>query len=143
MGDKYGGPSHFSNRVPGTRAQSPIIVDVGSTFENANFLDNPPASPPTFETYVTPTFYVLQHFSKFLLPGGHVLASTVDPRLVGNTAIGGGPDFMALAALNPDGSVAVVVLNEKNTPVSYQIAVGNQTVAITIPAAALQTIVLE
>jgi glucosylceramidase len=143
VGDKYGGPSHFTARVPGTRAQSPIAVDVGSTFENANFFDSPPASPPTFEVYVTPTFYVLQHFSKFVLPGGRVLVSNVEAPLVGNTAVGGGPDFMALAALNPNGSLAVVVLNEKSTPVSYQITVGSQSVPLTIPAAALQTVLLE
>jgi glucosylceramidase len=143
VGDKYGGPSHFTVRVPGTRAQSPIIVDVGTTFENANFFDTTPAAPPTFEMYITPTFYVLQHFSKFVLPGGRVLASTVDRALVGNTAIGGGADFMALASLNPSGSLAVVVLNEKSTPVSYQITVGTQAVALTIPAAALQTVLFE
>jgi Glycosyl hydrolase family 30 beta sandwich domain len=46
---------------------------------------------------------------------------------------------MALAAANLDGSVAVAVLNEK----SYQITVGTQAVELTIPAAALQTVLFQ
>ena len=73
VNDKYGGPSHYTDRVPGTRAQSMIVADVGTTYEGANFFDTPAASPATFDYYVAPTFYVLEHFSKFMLPGGHVL----------------------------------------------------------------------
>jgi glucosylceramidase len=143
VNDKYGGPSHYTNRVPGTRAQSPIVVDVGSTYENANFVDTPAASPPTFDYYIAPTFYVMEHFSKFLLPGSHVLGNAIDAQLVGRTAIGGGADFMALAASNPDSSLAVVVLNEKTTPVTYQITFRTQAVNLTIPASALQTVVFN
>jgi glucosylceramidase len=143
VNDKYGGPSHYTARVPGTRAQSMIVADVGTTYEGANFFDTPAASAATFDYYVAPTFYVLEHFSKFMLPGGHVRASAVDAGLVGMTAIGGGKDFMALAAANPDGSVAVAVLNEKTTDVSYQITVGTQAVELTIPGAALQTVLFQ
>ena len=120
-----------------------IVADVGTTYEDANFFDTPAASPATFDYYVAPTFYVLEHFSKFMLPGGHVRTSTVDASLVGATAIGGGADFMALAVANLDGSVAVAVLNEKTTDVSYQITVGTQAVELTIPASALQTIFFQ
>jgi hypothetical protein len=143
VNDKYGGPSHYTARVPGTRAQSMIVADVGTTYENADFFDTPAASAPTFDYYVAPTFYVLEHFSKFMLPGSHVRDSAVDATLVGNTAVGGGKDFMALASANPDGSVAVAVLNEKTAAVSYQITVGTQAVELTIPASALQTIVFK
>jgi O-glycosyl hydrolase len=62
-----------------------------------------------------------------------VLASSVDAKT----------GLMAVAAVNPDSSVAVAVLNMTAAPVSYQLTVANQAIDIEIPADALQTVVLN
>jgi len=151
--DKYGGPSHGINSgnvtYPGTRAMSPYMVDLCGQESCADTTGTATAFNGTQDVYDTPTLYVLQHFSRFMLPGGHVVASTVDPSVITATAYTGSgwtynaPDFMALAVANPDGSLAVALLNEKSTAVDYQIALGPQAVEGTISAAALQTVVVK
>jgi glucosylceramidase len=138
--DKLGGPSHFENGVtPGTVIASPIMADMNGDKS----------------LYYTPNFYVLEHFSKFLLPGGHVLASTVDPTLApganqpqtnANSPVVNAPAtayVKALAATNLDGSAAVVVFNMGTVAADYEITIGTQAIDANIPGQALQTILLK
>jgi glucosylceramidase len=151
--DKYGGPSHGVNAgtvtYPGTRAMSPYMVDLCGQESCADPTGTTTAFNGTQDVYDTPTLYILQHFSRFMLPGGHVVASTVDASVVTTTSYAGSgwtyaaPDFMALAVANPDGSLAVALLNEKAASVDYQIALGPQAVEGTISASALQTVVIK
>jgi glucosylceramidase len=150
--DKWGGPSHENYGTlthPGTRAASPYMIDAcgidGSCGQGAT-----PVLSGTQAIYDTPTLYILQHFSRFLLPGGKVLQSNLAGAGVALSipASGGDPayslpDMQALAVANPDQTVAVVILNEKTTPVDYAITIGNQAVEGTISASALQTVVLS
>jgi glucosylceramidase len=150
--DKWGGPSHEDYGTlthPGTRAASPYMIDAcgvdGSCGQGAT-----PVLSGTQAIYDTPTLYILQHFSRFMLPGGKVLQSSLAGAGVALTipAAGGDPtynlpDMQALAVANPDQTVAVAILNEKTTPVDYAITIGNQAVEGTISASAIQTVVLS
>ena len=74
--DRQGGPNWFKNWCV-----APVIVD-----------------PDADEVYMTPLYYTMAHFSKYIRPGAKVIdASNTDK------------DLMVTAAQNPDGTIAVVV----------------------------------
>jgi glucosylceramidase len=84
------------------------------------------------EVYYTPLYYVMCHFSKFIRPGAVRIG--VDS---------GTEALRVTACRNPDGGVAVVILNEREQPVPYELVSGDQSVRVNIPAQALQTVLLE
>jgi glucosylceramidase len=111
--DSRGGPNHVNNFCG-----APIMVD---TAEN--------------DVYVTPVYDVMAHFSRYIRPGDHVLASRL-------SAPGLAPDdFRALAVLDAKGErLVVVALNTSASPVAWAIVVGARHVSVTTPANALQTL---
>ncbi len=107
--DKQGGPNWFKNWC-----LAPIIVD-----------------PEKDEVYITPLYYALAHFSKFMRPGAKRIETTTNQEKLHVTAV-----------INPDGKIAVAVLNENEVPISMNIQVGAFQKEITIKAQAIQTILL-
>ena len=108
--DRQGGPNWKKNWCI-----APVIVD-----------------PEKDEVYLTPLYYVMAHFSKFIRPGAAVLA--VDNKE---------KDLMITAALNPDQSVAVVVFNQEKAAKSFTLSVGETQKNMVIEAQALQTIIIQ
>ncbi len=83
------------------------------------------------EVYFTPLYYTLAHFSKYIRPGA--------------TRIGfENPDseLMITAAQNPDGSIAVVILNMNEESKNLTLSLGNKAIDFSISAQALQTIIV-
>ncbi|HKB56796.1 MAG TPA: glycoside hydrolase family 30 protein [Lacunisphaera sp.] len=75
-------------------------------------------------------FYYIGHFSRYVKPGARRIASA------------GGPAALESAAFaNPDGSLAVVVLNRTDAAVPFTLATGGEALACTVPAHAIQTYV--
>jgi glucosylceramidase len=104
--DERGGPNHVGNFC-----DAPVIVDTR-----------------TQEVRYGPSFHYIAHFSRYVRPGAHRIASA------------GGPAALeSVAFANPDGSLAVVVLNRTDAPVSFTLAVGGVAVAATVPAHAIHT----
>ena len=64
-------------------------------------------------------------------PGAEVLASTIS-----------NDELMSAAVLNEDGSLIIAVFNEGEQPITYSVAMEDQNLSLSIPAQALQTIVL-
>jgi glucosylceramidase len=122
------GISHIANGVP-----AGIMIDE--------------ATPATPTLYYTPVFYVMRQFSKFIQPGARILTSSVTLAAgvtkldYDNTATPDGQALFAVAAQNPDKTLAVVVFNETGKAIDYSITVGNQAVDGTAPAQAVQTLV--
>lgn len=88
--------------------------------------------PDKDEVYFTPLYYTMAHFSKYIRPGAKVIKTSR-------------PDdkkFMITAAKNPDGTIAVVLFNEEDTPRDYSLTLYEQTVNLHIKGQALQTIVI-
>lgn len=77
----------------------------------------------------TPTFAYLGHFSKFIRPGARRVSAVSSRTYLQTTAF-----------LNPDGRLAIVVLNDGDKPVRYVVQIGTAAVALTIPAHAIQTL---
>lgn len=104
--DLRGGPNHVGNFC-----DSPVLVDtVHGTVHYQN------------------SFYYIAHFSRYVQPGAHRIASR------------GGPDALgSVAFANPDGSLVVVVLNVTDAAVGFSLVAGPDAIACSIPAHAIQT----
>lgn len=108
--DKQGGPNWFKNWCC-----APVIVD-----------------PDKDEVYITPLYYAMAHFSKYIRPGAvRIGFENPDPKL------------MVTAAQNPDQSIAVVVLNMNPEAKNLKLSLADRSVEIPISAQAIQTIVVH
>jgi len=88
--------------------------------------------PEKDEVYFTPLYYVMSHFSKFMRPGAVKIGCDINSK-----------DVVATAVQNPDGSIAVAIFNPSETNYSIEIKQNNKTKIITIPAKALQTVLIK
>ena len=87
--------------------------------------------PEADEVYFTPIYYTLVHFSKFIRPGAKRIGfKHTDDQL------------MVTAAQNPDGSIAVVVLNQEMEAKNLKLVLGAKSKVININAQAIQTIII-
>ena len=93
---------------------APVIVD-----ENAD------------EIYFTPLYYVMSHFSRFIRPEAKVFKVNYSDK-----------DLMITAAVNIDGSITVVVFNEKENLKKINLTLNNKSVTIDVKGQSLQTIVI-
>ncbi|NOR29451.1 MAG: glycosyl hydrolase [Lutibacter sp.] len=86
----------------------------------------------TNELTFTNSYYYIGHFSKFIRPGAKRISSgTTSNKLI------------ATAFLNTDESIVIVALNESNQPVNYMLTLEGKTSNLSIPAHAIQTIILN
>jgi glucosylceramidase len=87
--------------------------------------------PEADEVYFTPLFYTLSHFSRFIRPGAERIGwECSDDQL------------LLTAAENPDGSIALVVLNQGEEAKRFVISLDNRNTEIQIKGQAIQTIVI-
>ena len=107
---RKGGPNWFNNWCV-----APIIVDTE--------LD---------EVYLTPLYYIMSHFSKFIRPGAQIIK-------VQNTD----NDLMVSACKNPDDSVVVVVFNEGQSEKYFNLNLSSHTYYVSVSSQAIQTIILK
>ena len=107
--DRQGGPNWFKNWCG-----APILVD-----------------PEADEVYLTPLYYTLAHFSKYIRPGAKRIGWTCDDE-----------SLLVTAAKNPDGSIALVVLNQGEEVKNISLALGEATANFSIDGKALQTIMI-
>ncbi|PXX98055.1 glycosyl hydrolase family 30 [Marinifilum breve] len=88
--------------------------------------------PKIDEVYFTPMYYTLAHFSKYIRPGATRIGFELDD-----------DDLMVTAAQNPDGSIAVVVLNMEEKAKAMKLVLGEKETTFKIDAQAIQTIVIH
>lgn len=107
--DRQGGPNWFENWCV-----APVIVD-----------------PEQDEVYMTPIYYTLAHFSRYIRPGAQRIGfENTDESL------------MVTAAENPDGSISAVILNQGKEAKSFKLTLGEKSTALSIPPQAIQTVVI-
>ena len=107
--DTKGGPNWFKNWCI-----APVIVD-----------------PDADRVYMTPIYYTMAHFSKYIRPGAEVIG--VDKT---------DDDLMVTASKNPNGSFAVVIFNEGKEAKKFDLNLNDEKRNIRISAQAIQTIVI-
>jgi glucosylceramidase len=74
----------------------------------------------------------MEHFSKYFRPGAYRIGVSSELN-----------DLMITSCKNPDGTIAIALLNQKDDPVEYTVLLGNKSVSIKINGNALQTIIIE
>lgn len=52
-------------------------------------------------------------------------------------------NLMVTSCKNPDGTIAIAILNQGNKAIQYRIAIGNKTISTKIDEDALQTVIVE
>jgi glucosylceramidase len=77
-------------------------------------------------------YYAMAHFSRFLRPDAKVLGVKYDSR-----------EVMATAVRNPNGSLAVVVINQGKDPAGLDLAIDGEHYSLTIAKEAIQSIVIK
>lgn len=87
--------------------------------------------PETDEVYFTPIYEVMVHFSRYIRPGAVRIGFEHSDE-----------DLMVTAAKNPDGSIAVVVLNMGEEAKGLQVNLNNQSKKLQISGQAIQTLVI-
>ena len=107
--DRQGGPNWFKNWCV-----APVIVD-----------------PDADEVYMTPLYYTLSHFSRYIRPDAQIIEVTTTDA-----------DLMVTAAKNPDGTIAVVLLNQGETQKQFAVQLGALQTDVVVSARAIQTIVI-
>jgi glucosylceramidase len=82
-------------------------------------------------TYLN-SYYYIGHFSKFIRPGARriICSSNVD-------------EFLATAFLNPDGTVAVVVMNQQNQARDFRLWIDGKAATGQSPARSILTLILK
>lgn len=113
MLDQDNGPRHAGG-TPGVRGRN--IVNADTTTGEVTF--NPP-------------HYIMGQFSRFIRPGAKRIVTTSNS-----------DDLIATAAINPDGKIAVVVLNLRDKDIFMRVWRNKQFVKYTIPANGTVTFVL-
>lgn len=106
--DENGGPNHVGNFC-----FAPIHADLN-----------------TKKLIMTPSYYYIGHFSKFIKPGAKRISSVASRSHLATTSF-----------QNEDGSIATVVMNENDFDINYKLYIGMQGFEQNIPAHAIQTIV--
>lgn len=107
--DTKGGPNWFKNWCV-----APVIVD-----------------PEKDEVYLTPLYYTMAHFSKFIRPGAKRIGFENSDE-----------SLMVTAAKNKDGSIAIVVFNEGDISKTFTLSLNEETTDISINEKAIQTILI-
>jgi glucosylceramidase len=88
--------------------------------------------PEQDEVYFTPLYFTMTHFSRFIKPGAKRIGfSNPDDSL------------MVTAAQNPDGTIAVVLLNMNESEKDFTLILDNKSVNVRISPKALQTIEIQ
>ncbi|MGH7529964.1 MAG: glycoside hydrolase family 30 protein [Gemmatimonadales bacterium] len=78
----------------------------------------------------TNSYYYIGHFAKFIRPGAKRIVVAPSRSMV-----------LATGFVNPDGTVAVVVMNPSASSGQYHLRVGNHAVTVDSPAHSIQTVV--
>ncbi len=121
----------FNVGVVGWTDWNILLDETGGPNHVGNFCFAPiHADTTTGELIYTPTYYYLGHFSKFIKPGAKRVSTTVSQSFL-----------LASSFINPDGSIATVILNKTDEPVSFNFYVGDQEAEWSIPARAIQTVI--
>jgi glucosylceramidase len=88
--------------------------------------------PEKDEVYYTPIYYTMKHFSRYIRPGAVRIGFE-------------NPDkgLLLTAAKNPDGTIAVVALNQDKKARYFELSLGEHSQKIAIGPQAIQTIIIK
>jgi len=88
--------------------------------------------PEKDEVYFTPLYHTLAHFSKYIRPDAKRIGFEVSE-----------DSLLLTSAQNPDGSIAVVVLNMNAVPKNFELSLEGRTKQVQIGPEAIQTLLIK
>ncbi|MBX7124442.1 MAG: hypothetical protein K1X47_02010 [Cyclobacteriaceae bacterium] len=123
LGERYGLSmiNDFNNGAVGWTDWNILLDETGGPNHVQNFCFAPVhVDTRKNEIIYTNSYYYIGHFSKFIRPGAKRIA-----------AASSRSQLITTAFQNPDGSIAVVVMNQTNKAVPYYLWINNQAAAMT------------
>lgn len=133
LGEKYGANmiNDFNNGMTGFTDWNILLDETGGPNHVGNFCFAPVhGNTKTGELIFTNEFYYIGHFSKFIQPGAKRIASSASRSMLLTTAF-----------KNPDGSVAVVVMNKSNIKTQYFLWINGKAAEVTALPHSISTLV--
>lgn len=110
-----------------------LLDETGGPNHVGNYCSAPIiADTRTGELHYQSSYYYIGHFARFIQPGARRIGCRVSDG-----------DLEATAFRNPDGSLAVVILNRTEAEIAFTLALGDQNLACLSPARSIQTYVVR
>jgi glucosylceramidase len=135
LAERYGTAmiNDFNNGTVAWTDWNILLDETGGPNHVQNFCFAPVhGNTATGKLTFTRSYYYIGHFSKFLRPGARRIST-------GTTA----NHLKATSFLNADGSIVVVAMNTSDGPLDYMLSIDNRTAKLSMPAHAIQTLVLK
>jgi len=133
LGEAYGRSMihDFNSGAEGWTDWNILLDEKGGPNHVGNYCFAPiHADTRTGQLIYTNSYYYIGHFSKFIRPGAKRIAVAPSRSML-----------LVTGFKNPDGSVAVVVMNPTGRAGEYHLSVGTAAVTVRSPAHSIQTVV--
>jgi glucosylceramidase len=133
-GERYGRSmiNDFNHGSVGWTDWNILLDETGGPNHVGNFCFSPVhADLKTGNLIFTPSYYYIGHFSKFIRLGAKRVISAASRSALLSTSF-----------LNADGKLVVIVMNQGDQKISYNLSIGTKAAAVTILPHAIQTLVL-
>ncbi|MCL6457679.1 MAG: glucosylceramidase [Gorillibacterium sp.] len=134
-GERYGRNmmGDLNNWCEGYLDWNLVLDETGGPNHVGNLCDAPIiADTITGELHYNSSYYYIGHFSKYIQQGAVRIGLTSNHSAVNATAF-----------RNPDGTLAIVALNETEAEQSFSLSLGGEQLSQTIPANAIATLIIQ
>lgn len=134
LGETYGRSmiNDFNNGTAGWTDWNVLLDETGGPNHVQNFCFAPVhANIKTGELIYTNSYYYIGHFSKFVRPGAKRITSSASRS-----------QLLSTAFLNEDDKLAVIVMNQSNLKINYNLCIGSEAAEVEILPHSIQTLVL-
>jgi glucosylceramidase len=134
LGEQYGRNmiNDFNNGSVGWTDWNILLDEVGGPNHVGNFCFAPVhANTQNSELIYTNSFYYIGHFSKFIRPGAKRIASAASRS-----------QLLTTSFKNANGKIAVIVMNQSDKKIDYNLCVGRNAAVVSILPHAIQTLIL-
>jgi glucosylceramidase len=134
LGEAYGRNmiNDFNNGAVGWTDWNILLDETGGPNHVKNFCFAPVhGDTKTGQLIYTNSFYYIGHFSKFVRPGAKRIISSASRS-----------QLLTTAFINKDGKVAVIVMNQSNLKITYNLCIGHNAAEVKILPHSIQTLVL-
>jgi glucosylceramidase len=135
LGERYGLSmiNDFNGGTVGWTDWNILLDEKGGPNHVGNFCFAPiHADTRSGSLIYTSSYYYLGHFSKFIHPGAKRIA-----------AVSSRDGLLTTAYMNPDGKIAVVVMNKGDEAIDYSLWIKGRAAKISSPAHSIATLVVE
>jgi glucosylceramidase len=110
-----------------------VLNEEGGPNHVGNYCDAPIiADTKNDRIHYNSSYYYIGHFSKFIQPGAQRINVQMDSS-----------ELKVTAFKNPKGQLVIIILNEEEQPIDFQLSLSNKTVVMHSPKRSIQTILID